>query len=99
MTIRTVVESHGHFAHRGDPDGTAKAWAKSGFEAHEVDRWLSARCFDPKAARDLAAVGVDAAEARMKTQAGAGDYTETVGFKVSVGDIEAEDARDLFEVG
>ena len=99
MTIRAVVESHGHFAHGGDPDGTARAWAESGFEAHEVDGWLSARCFDPKAARDLATVGVDAADAGSKTEAGAGDYTDTVGFKVSTGDIDAEEARSLLERG
>ena len=61
--------------------------------------WLSARCFDPKAARDLAAVGVDRRDARMKTEAGAGDYTDTVGFKVSTGDIDAEEARSLLERG
>jgi hypothetical protein len=33
--------------------------------------------------------------ARMKTAAGAGDYVDTVGFKVSDGDIEVEEARDL----
>jgi hypothetical protein len=97
MTIRAVIESHGHFAHSGDPDGTARAWAELGFEAREVDQWLSARCFDPNAARSLAAVGVDTADARMKTEAGAGDYTDTVGFKASAGDIEAEEARALIE--
>ena len=46
-------------------------------------------------ARDLADAGVTPGDARMKTAAGAGDYTDTVGFKVSTGDLEVEEARDL----
>jgi len=34
----------------------------------------------------------------MKTSAGAGEYTDTIGFKVSDGDIEVEEARDLVGV-
>lgn len=97
MTIGAVVEGHGHFAHGGNPDATAEAWAQSGFEAHEVDGWLRARCFDPNAARYLTDSGVSAADASMKTEAGAGDYTDTVGFKVSAGDLELEEARDLLK--
>jgi hypothetical protein len=33
MTIRDVIEKHGHFAHGGNPDDTAETWAESGFEA------------------------------------------------------------------
>jgi hypothetical protein len=95
MTIRDVVEKHGHFAHGGNPDDTAETWAESGFEANEVDEWLLARCFDPSAARDLADAGVTPEMARMKTAAGAADYVDTIGFKVSDGDIEVEEARDL----
>jgi hypothetical protein len=54
-----------------------------------------ARCFDPSAARDLADAGVTTEMARMKTSAGAGDYVDTVGFKVSAGDIEVDEAREL----
>jgi hypothetical protein len=46
----------------------------------------------------LADAGVDAVDARMKTEAGAGNYMDTVGFKVCVGDLEAEEARDLLGV-
>ena len=99
MTVRDVIERHGHFAHGGNPDDAAETWAESGFEAHEVDEWLNARCFDPSAARDLADAGVGPVEAGMKTAAGEGDYTDTVGFKVSVGDLEPEEARDLLWVG
>lgn len=98
MTVRDVIEMHGHFAHGGDPYDTAEAWLEAGFEAHEVDEWLNARCFDPSSARDLADAGVSPAEARMKTEAGRGDYTDMVGFKVSAGDLEVEEARDLLGV-
>jgi hypothetical protein len=95
MTIRDVIERHGHFAHGGDPADAAEAWAEAAFEAHEVDEWLRARCYDPSSARDLADAGVTAEMAAMKTATGAGDYVDTVGFKVSTGDIEADEAREL----
>lgn len=98
MTVRDVIERHGHFAHGGNPDDTAETWVEAGFEADEVEEWLNARCFDPSAARDLADTGMSAAEARMKTAVGSGDYTDTVGFKVSAGDLEVEEARDLLGV-
>ncbi len=98
MTIRAVIEKHGHFAHGGNPDDAAETWAESGFEGPEVEEWLLARCYDPSAARDLADAGVTPEMARMKTSAGAGDYVDTVGFKVSDGDIEVEEARDLVGV-
>ncbi len=98
MTVRDVIEHHGHFAHGGNPDETAEAWVEAGFEAHEVDEWLNARCFDPSAARDLADAGVAAVDARLRTAAGAGDYTDAVGFKVAAGDLEVEEARDLLGV-
>lgn len=98
MTIRNVIERHGHFAHGGNPDDTTETWAESGFDAREVDEWLGARCFDPNAARDLADTGVEAVDARMKTEAGRGDYTDTIGFKVAAGDLEVEEARDLLGI-
>jgi hypothetical protein len=98
MTIREVIERHGHFAHGGNPDDAAETWAECGFEAHEVDEWLLARCYSPDAARDLADAGVTAEMARMKTGAGAGDFVDTVGFKVSDGDLEPDEARDLVGV-
>lgn len=98
MTVRDVIERQGHFAHGGNPYDTAEAWIESGFEADEVEEWLNARCFDPSSARDLADAGASAADARMKTDAGRADYTDTVGFKVSTGDLEVEEARDRLGV-
>jgi hypothetical protein len=95
MNVRSVIVSHGHFAHGGDPDGAGEAWEEAGFQAAEVHEWLDARCFSPAAARDLADVGVTPEMARMKTSQGAGDYVDTVAFKVSDGDLAPEEARDL----
>lgn len=98
MTIRDVIEAHGHFAHGGNPDDAAETWAAVGFEPEEVEEWLRARCFAPDAARDLADAGVTPDLAATKTEMGRGDYTDTIGFKVSDGDLEVEEARDLLGV-
>jgi hypothetical protein len=95
VTIRDVIERHGQFAHGGNPDDTAETWEGAGFATDEVDEWLQARCFDPNAARDLTDAGVTPEMARMKTSAGAGDYVDTVGFKVADGDLEVDEAREL----
>jgi hypothetical protein len=98
MMIRDVVQRHGHFAHTGNLDDTTEAWGEAGFEADEVDEWLNARCFDPSSARDLADVDVSPIDAAMKTSAGRGGYTDTVGFKVSARDLAVEEVRDLLGV-
>jgi hypothetical protein len=95
MTVRDVIERHGQLAHGGNPCDTAETWIESGFEPDEVEEWLGARCFDPGSARDLADAGVSAAEARVKIEAGRSDCTDTVGFKVSAGDLDVDEARDL----
>lgn len=95
MTIRDMIEAHGHFAHGGNPDDAAETWAEADFTAAEVDEWLKARCFHPSSARDLADAGVTPEMAAIQTEAGAGDYVDTVGFKVADGDLEVEEARDL----
>jgi hypothetical protein len=95
MTVGDVIRKHGHFAHGGNPDSATDAWKEAGFSADEVDEWLLARCFIPGAARDLADAGVTPQAARLRTSAGAGDYVDTVGFKVADGDLEPEEARDL----
>jgi hypothetical protein len=95
MTVREVMNRHGYFAHAGNPEDAAEAWSEAGFDAHETDEWLRARCFAPGTARDLADAGVSPEMAMMKTETGSADYVDTVGFKVSMGDLEAEEARDL----
>jgi hypothetical protein len=97
-TIRQVIGRHGYFAHGGNPDDAAETWAESGFGADEVEEWLRARCFHPNSARDLADAGVTPEMASLKTAMGRSDYLDTVGFKVSDGDLEVEEARDLVGV-
>ncbi len=96
MSIRDVIEERGYFATGGgDSYLTAETWAEAGFDWAEVEEWLKARCFDPGAARDLSDAGVTPEMASIRTDAGRGDYVDTVGFKVSDGDLEVEEARDL----
>ncbi len=95
MSIREVLERHGHDAHEGDPDSAAQAWEEAGFNAADVDEWLHARCFDPAAAEDLSDAGITPQMAMMKTDAGSADYVDTVAFKVAIGDLEVDEAREL----
>lgn len=95
MPIRDVIERHAYFAHGGDPDAAVEAWWETGFEAHEVEEWLSARCFSPDTARDLGDAGLTSEMACMPTRDGAGDYVGTVAFKASDGDLGVDEARGL----
>lgn len=95
MTIRDVIEEHGHFAHGGVVDEAVEAWSEGGFEAHEVAEWLAARCFSPEAAREMADAGITPQMAAMRTGAGANSFVDTVGFKVADGDLEVDEAREL----
>jgi hypothetical protein len=40
MTIRSVIERDGHFAHGGNSDDSAETWIESGFDADGVEEWL-----------------------------------------------------------
>ncbi len=73
----------------------AEAWEETGLDAAQVEEWLNARCFNPSAAEDMADVGITPQMAMMKTEAGSGDYVETVAFKVATGDLEVEEAGEL----
>jgi hypothetical protein len=72
VTIRDVIERHGYFAHRGDPDGAGEPWEEAGFDAGEVDDWLNARCFDADAAEDMDDVGITPRMARHGPRWGMG---------------------------
>ncbi|HYF25715.1 MAG TPA: hypothetical protein VD931_08270 [Baekduia sp.] len=98
MTIRDVVERHGQFAHRGDPEAAAEAWEETGLPAEEVDQWLRARCYDPAAAEDMADAGISPEAASLRTSAGAARTTDTVAFKVCAGELEVDEARDILGV-
>jgi hypothetical protein len=90
---RTSVDTitrFGDLADRGDdPGAAAKAWTDAGFDDEEAAKWLEARCFDPACARELADIGVTAAQASKRTRDGRRDYLDTIAFKVSSGDLSA----------
>jgi hypothetical protein len=88
MNVETI-RRFGELADRGgDPEVAAKAWADAGFNDEMTARWLKARCFDPKAARALADLGVRPEQAAVRTRDG-GDYRDTVAYKVANGDLTA----------
>jgi hypothetical protein len=88
-SISTIAE-YGDLADRGDdPAVAAKAWTSAGFDDEETAKWLRARCFDPQAARNLAALAVTPDQAAKRTRDGRRDYLDTIGFKVSSGDLSA----------
>lgn len=87
-TGAATIRRHGELADRlGAPDEAAKAWTDAGFDDEATDQWLGARCFDPEAARALADMGVSPGQAAKRTRDGGGDYADTIGFKVSSGDL------------
>lgn len=90
---RTSVETilrYGELADRGgDAAAAAKAWTDAEFDDEQTALWLDARCFDPEAARDLAALHVTPGQASKRTRDGRGDYLDTIAFKVASGDLSA----------
>jgi hypothetical protein len=89
-TNADTISRFGEFADRGeDPAVAAKAWSSAGFDDEETAQWLEARCFDPRAARDLADLAVTPGQASKRTRDGRRDYLDTIAFKVASGDLSA----------
>jgi len=85
-----TIQRYGELADRGQDAGVAaKAWTDAGFDDEQTALWLDARCFDPEAARDLAALRVTPGQASKRTRDGSGDYVDTIAFKVAKGDLSA----------
>jgi len=85
-----TIQRYGELADRGeDASVAAKAWTAAGFDDEQTALWLDARCFDPEAARDLAALRVTPGQASKRTRDGSGDYVDTIAFKVANGDLSA----------
>jgi hypothetical protein len=88
-----TIQRYGEFADRGeDPSVAAQAWTDAGFDDEQTALWLDARCYDPAAARDLAAMSVSPGQASKRTRDGSGDYVDTIAFKVCQGDLSARQA-------
>ena len=86
-TGAATIRRHAELAEQlGSAEQAAKAWSDAGFDDEATDRWLAARCFDPGSARALADMGVSPGQAAKRTRDGGG-YVDTIGFKVSSGDL------------
>lgn len=85
-----TIQRYGELADRGeDPSVAAQAWTDAGFDDEQAALWLQARCFDPEAARDMAALRVTPGQASKRTRDGRGDYIDTIAYKVASGDLSA----------
>jgi hypothetical protein len=83
-----TIREFGELADRGgDPGEAAQAWTDAGFDDETTARWLTARCFDPEAARALADATVTPEQASKRTRDGGGGYVDTIAFKVASGDL------------
>jgi len=92
---RTSVETikrYGEFADRGEtPELAAQAWSDAGFDDGPTASWLEARCFDARAARALADLGVTPGQAAVRTRDGGGGL-DTIGYKVASGVLTSRQA-------
>ncbi len=85
-----TIKRFGEFADRGgSAEDAAKAWSDAEFDDETTAKWLEARCFDPKAARALADVGVTPGQASARTRDGGDRSIGTIAHKVASGDLTA----------
>lgn len=78
------------------PEEAAREWLAAGFDdADEIEGWLDARCLDAAGARLLDEAGLTPEQAAIRTRAGRADYEDTVGFKITRGDLSLEEARRI----
>ena len=90
--IAAVLITHGFI----DAAAMAPSWVDAGFDdAEEVGEWLAARCFTADAAQRLENAGFTPAQAALRTNAGAGDYEDTIGFKLTNQDLSVSEARRI----
>ena len=96
-SISEVLELHGEAALGDRPAlAVAKEWIDAGFDdAEDVNDWLRARCFKAEHASRLEVAGIMPEQAGIKTTAGAADYQDTIGYKVSNDDLSIDEARRI----
>lgn len=79
-----------------DADEAAREWVENGFDdAEEVEAWLRALCFDAADARRLDEAGITPEQAALRTSAGASAEEDTLGRKLSRGELSLEEARRI----
>ena len=95
--VSRVLEHHGEAA-LGDAPAidVAQSWIDAGFDdPEEVDDWLRARCFRADGAHALEMAGITPEQAASRTQAGTADYEDTIGYKLTHGDLSFDEARRI----
>ncbi|MDT7542277.1 MAG: hypothetical protein QOE33_2181 [Acidobacteriota bacterium] len=98
--IRRVLDAlalYGDAALAGAPAETvAYRWLAHGFtDAEEIEDWLDARCFRPERAHELDRAGLTPEQSSSRTNAGRGDYEDTIAYKYAQGDLTLEEARRI----
>lgn len=82
--------------HRSTPEAMAREWMAAGFDdTDEVEEWLSARCFTPQGAQALERAGITPEQAALRTTAGSAGYEDTIGYKLTAGDLSFDEARRI----
>ena len=75
-------------------EDAAREWIDAGFDdAEEVEDWLRAHCFNARMAREIESRGMTAEQASLRT--GETDDVETIGYKLSRGEISFDEARRI----
>lgn len=91
--VQTSIETIRRFGQLADPGEAAgvvaQRWTDAGFADAMTARWLSARCSDPRAARELTELGVTPEQAAVRTRDGGDGGIDTIGAKVAGGDLTA----------
>jgi hypothetical protein len=92
-----VIAGHPQAALQGvSLEEAARAWIDAGFEdTEEIDEWLAARCFTAEGAQRLERAGITPEQAALRTVAGSAPYEETIGYKVTAGDLSLDEARRI----
>jgi hypothetical protein len=93
-----VIKRHGDFAYgNNSPEAVAIDWDDWNISTDEADAWLSARCFDPKAAHQLDDHDITPEQAGKITKRGTGNYRDTIGYKISNYDLTIEEAIEILD--
>ena len=96
-SISRVLCHHGKAA-LGDAPAVdvAQEWIDAGFDdPEEVDDWLRARCFRADGARALEMAGITPEQAAIRTEAGTTHDEDTIGYKLTHGDLSFDEARRI----
>jgi hypothetical protein len=95
--ISVVLAGHGDEALGGAAAiDVAREWVEAGFDdAEEVEDWLRARCFHADGARTLEMAGITPEQAAIRTRAGTSNDEETIGYKLTHGDLSFDEARRI----